>query len=217
MRRSIYALAFVLAACAQTPEDAAGAVVKAGKKGPKAASKLDAAPKAGPKAGPKLNPKASSRQRLGLGPKAGQKQLAGRVKGEVVKALGPDGESRLAAVQNSQDYKALLGEVKAKCEDCKVSAALLEGLKVVDTKVRPGLGGGTVIAEAASGDCGPFHCLSWWGEHFPCQGMPGDEDDDDGGEEGKEPGGEEEKEPETEPADPSGGEGGRDEDGVIGG
>ena len=27
--------------------------------------------------------------------------------------------------------------------------------------------------EGGGSDCGPFHCLSRWGEHFPCQGVPG--------------------------------------------
>lgn len=110
-------------------------------------------------------------------PKA-QMILSKKVKKELSKGVGKKGIARIKKAKTQKDLvRALNAELK-KCEQCPTTKKLLAGLKVGskgnDTGAVAYFWGDTTDEDG----CGWAHCLSHWGSHIPCQGMPGDEEED---------------------------------------
>jgi hypothetical protein len=110
--------------------------------------------------------------------------LAEKVKSELKKNLD---KRQLRKLENAKTQKELveLLKVEAKrCNECTTTRKLVGKLSVGSNPDKSESVSSFWGETTDENGCGWAHCLTYWGEHIPCQGMPGDEEVEDEGPEG---------------------------------
>ena len=131
-----------------------------------------------------------------------QTELASAIVNEIQRKAGKNAFAALKSkVKTKGQFVSFLKDVTIKCENCEIVAAFSDNLRVTSNTGSSGLHYGNYLVQTAQNedgtdpepdtdgdedddrdtdsdadrepDCGPFHCLSRWGEHFPCTGVPG--------------------------------------------
>jgi len=85
-----------------------------------------------------------------------------KVKAEVKANLGDSYVKKIDSAKSGKELGTVLKSVTAACSKCSTSRLLSTGL----------IAGGSGEVQSSKSSCGVFHCLSIWGCHFPCRGIP---------------------------------------------
>lgn len=137
-------------------------------------------------------------QSLGTTPKNVQQVISKKIISEVKKHGGPNAMKALRNAKSQGAKLAALKRIAKVCRECKMTKQFVGPL----TSTAQSRTNTNVSAAFWGNDrngCGWAHCLSHWGQHIPCKGMPGDPQEPD-----PEPSDDETGSPEDErPCDPN--------------
>jgi len=107
---------------------------------------------------------------------ASQAFLMKKVMAEVRQVLGKKAVRKLERAKNGKARLRVMKILDKKCAgQCSLLASTVQRLSVSKA---------TAKLAAKNNNCGPYHCLSQWGCHIPCKGLP--EGDCGGGGKGNE-------------------------------